>query len=262
MGTTWIVFLCGAKVVMANCFNERKIAKCKQKCNYVIEILLTFPNYGKPCQKLVYGLFIPKFEKKEKIMNTELIPVQNLIYEIRGKKVMLDFDLARLYQVETRALKQAVRRNLARFPSDFMFTLTRDEHNSLIIRARSQIVTSEDLQRNQQTKYMPFAFTEQGVAMLSSVLKSEIAIAANIAILRAFVRIRDYVMTTSALSSELRELRAKVDLLQLQQEENLGAVNDLSEDVRRDIDSLCIAIGELAEKLEEKKKEPRSKIGF
>lgn len=195
-------------------------------------------------------------------MNQELIPVQNLINEIRGQKVMLDFDLAKLYQVETKALKQAVRRNLARFPSDFMFTLTQEEFNSLIISPRSQFVTSEEEQRNRQTKYMPFAFTEQGVAMLSSVLKSEIAIAANIAILRAFVKIRDYVMTTSALSTELKELRARVDLLQIQQEENLGAVNDLSEDVRRDIDSLCIAIGELAERLEEKKKEPRPKIGF
>lgn len=195
-------------------------------------------------------------------MNQELIPVQNLINEIRGQKVMLDFDLAKLYQVETKALKQAVRRNLARFPSDFMFTLTQEEFNSLIISPRSQSVTSEEEQRNRQTKYMPFAFTEQGVAMLSSVLKSEIAIAANIAILRAFVKIRDYVMTTSALSTELKELRARVDLLQIQQEENLGAVNDLSEDVRRDIDSLCIAIGELAERLEEKKKEPRPKIGF
>ena len=195
-------------------------------------------------------------------MSDELIPVQNLIYEIRGQKVMLDFDLAKLYQVETKALKQAVRRNIERFPSDFMFTLTQEEHNSLIIRSRSQFVTTDFEQRNKQTKYMPFAFTEHGVAMLSSVLKSDIAIAANIAILRAFVHIREYLLTTANLSSELKELRTKVDLLQLQQEENLGAVNDLSEDVRRDIDSLCIAIGELAARLEEKKNEPRPKIGF
>ena len=76
-------------------------------------------------------------------MNEELIPVQNLIYEIRGKKVMLDFDLAKLYQVETKALKQAVRRNLDRFPEDFMFTLTPDEHKLLIINPRSQNVTTE-----------------------------------------------------------------------------------------------------------------------
>ena len=98
--------------------------------------------------------------------------------------------------------------------------------------------------------------------MLSGLLKSDIAIAANIAIMRAFVKVREYLLAASSVSSELRELRARVDLLQIQQEENLGAVNDLSEDVRRDIDSLCIAIGQLAERLEEKKKSPMPKIGF
>ena len=195
-------------------------------------------------------------------MSDEIIFIQNLIYEVRGKKVMLDFDLAKLYQIETKALKQAVRRNLERFPDDFMFTLTKEEHNSLIINARSQIVTSEEIQRNTQTKYMPFAFTEQGVAMLSSVLKSEVAIKANIAIMRAFVQVREYLLAASSVSVELQELRAKVDLLELQQEENLGAVNDLSEDVRQHIDNLYLAIAKLSTRLEEKKTEPRPKIGF
>ncbi len=98
--------------------------------------------------------------------------------------------------------------------------------------------------------------------MLSGVLKSDIAIAANIAIMRAFVKVREYLLAASSVSAELRELRARVDLLQIQQEENLGAVNDLSEDVRRDIDSLCIAIGQLAERIEEKKNTPTPRIGF
>ena len=98
--------------------------------------------------------------------------------------------------------------------------------------------------------------------MLSSVLHSETAIQANIAIMRAFVQVREYLLATSSLSAELKELKARVDLLQVRQEENLGAINDLSEDVRRDIDSLCIAIAQLAEKLEDKKKEPRPRIGF
>lgn len=98
--------------------------------------------------------------------------------------------------------------------------------------------------------------------MLSGLLKSDVAIAANIAIMRAFVQVREYLMTTSTLSAELKELRAKVDLLQLQQEENLGAVNDLSEDVRQDIDNLYMAIGELALRIEEKKNTPRPPIGF
>ena len=98
--------------------------------------------------------------------------------------------------------------------------------------------------------------------MLSSVLKSPISIEANIAIMRAFVQVRRYLLAASSVSAELRELRAKVDLLQLQQEENLGAVNDLSEDVRGEIDNLYLAIAELSTRLEEKKNEPRPKIGF
>ena len=144
-------------------------------------------------------------------MNDELILVQNLIHEIRGKKVMLDFDLARLYHIETKVLKQAVRRNLERFPDDFMFTLSSDEYNSLKVSIRSQFVTLED-GRGKYPKYPPFAFTEQGVAM--------------------------------------------------QREEDLGALNDLSEDVRQDIDNLYLAIADLSSKIEEKKNEPRPRIGF
>ena len=98
--------------------------------------------------------------------------------------------------------------------------------------------------------------------MLSGVLKSDIAIEANIAIMRAFVQVRQYLLAAASVSSELKELRAKVDLLQLQQEENLSAVNDLSEDVRGEIDNLYLAIAELSTRLEEKKNEPRPKIGF
>ena len=194
-------------------------------------------------------------------MSDEIVFIQNLIYEIRGKKVMLDFDLAKMYQIETKALKQAVRRNLERFPEDFMFTLSQEEYNRLIINIRSQFVTLGEGQ-GKYPKYAPFAFTELGVAMLSSVLKSEVAIKANIAIMRAFVQVREYLLAASSVSAELQELRAKVDLLQLQQEENLGAVNDLSEDVRQDIDNLYLAIAELSSRLEEKKTEPRPKIGF
>ena len=194
-------------------------------------------------------------------MSDELILVQDLIYEIRGKKVMLDYNLAGLYHIETKALKQAVRRNLDRFPPDFMFELSSEEYNSLKINIRSQFVTLEDA-RGKYPKYPPFAFTEQGVAMLSSVLKSETAIATNIAIMRAFVQVREYLLSTSTLSAELKELRAKVDLLSTQQEENLGALNDLSEDVRQDIDNLYLAIAELSSKIEERKQAPRKPIGF
>ena len=189
-----------------------------------------------------------------KDMSDELILVQNLIHEFRGKKVMLDFDLARLYQVETRVLNQSVKRNLKRFPSDFMFQLTEEEW----LTNSSQIVMTS----NRPKSALPYAFTEQGVAMLSGLLKSDVAIAANIAIMRAFVQVREYLLAASTVSAELKELRAKVDLLALQREEDLGAVNDLSEDVRKDIDNLYLAIGELSSRMEEKKAEPRRKIGF
>ena len=187
-------------------------------------------------------------------MSEDLIIVQNLIYEIRGQKVMLDSDLARLYQVETKVLNQAVRRNIKRFPEDFMFQLDNKEFANL----KSQIVTSSWGGR----RTPPLAFTEEGIAMLSSVLHSDVAIAANISILRAFVKVREYLLMVSTVSAEVKELRAKVDLLAMQQEENLGAVNDLSEDVRQDIDNLYLAIGELSSRIEEKKHEPRRKIGF
>lgn len=187
-------------------------------------------------------------------MSDELILIQNLIYEVRGKRVMLDFDLARLYNVETRVLNQAVKRNIKRFPIDFMFQLTKDELDSM----SSQFVMTS----KRPLSALPFAFTEQGVAMLSGVLRSDVAIATNIAIMRAFVQVREYLLATSSVSAELKELRAKVDLLQMQQEENLESVNDLSEDVRKDIDNLYYAIGELATKIEDKKNTQRIPIGF
>ena len=187
-------------------------------------------------------------------MSEDLIIVQNLIYEIRGQKVMLDSDLAKLYQVETKVLNQAVKRNSKRFPPDFMFQLDNKEFAIL----KSQFVTSSW----GGTRKLPYAFTEQGVAMLSGLLHSDVAIDANIAIMRAFVQVRQYLLTTASMSAELKELRAKVDLLAMQQEENLGAVNDLSEDVRKDIDNLYLAIGELSSRIEEKKREPQRRIGF
>lgn len=198
------------------------------------------------------SIFVPT--EKHYIMSEYLIVIQNLIHEVRGKRVMLDFDLAKLYQVETKDLNQAVKRNIKRFPPDFMFQLSIEETKSMM----SQFVISS----KRKTSAPPFAFTEQGVAMLSGLLKSDVAIAANIAIMRAFVQIREYLLTTSTISAELKELKAKVDLIQLQREEDITAMNDLSEDVRKDIDNLYLAIGELATRLENKKNEPQKRIGF
>jgi len=133
---------------------------------------------------------------------TELIV--NKIVFLRGEKVLLDYDLAKLYGVETKVLKQAVRRNIKRFPDDFMFELTKEENQSL----RSQNVT---LKRGQHSKYLPFAFTEQGVAMLSSVLNSERAIEVNIAIMRAFVQLRKMIASNNKLARKLAELEQHLE---------------------------------------------------
>ncbi len=131
----------------------------------------------------------------------ELELIKNNILEIRGKKVMPDMDLAKIYQVETRALKQAVRRNIDRFPQDFMFQLTKEEWSIL----RTQIVTLE-VGKGNHPKFLPFAFTEQGVAMLSAVLNSQRAVNASIAIMRAFVMIRQWALTYQELSDKLSDL--------------------------------------------------------
>jgi len=134
----------------------------------------------------------------------ELQVIQNKIYEIRGFRVILDFNLAELYQVPTKALKQAVKRNIQRFPDDFMFELTMEEWQNL----RSQIVTSSW----GGTRYAPFAFTEQGVAMLSSVLRSEISIEINISIMRAFVKIREFSFAYAELNQKLETFMIETNM--------------------------------------------------
>jgi hypothetical protein len=132
--------------------------------------------------------------------------IQQKIYEIRGMNVMLDFDLAKLYEVETRVLNQAVKRNAKRFPIDFMFQLTSEEWNVLI----SQIVISKPKTRG-GTQKLPYAFTEQGLAMLSGVLNSDKAIDVNIAIMRTFVFLRQYALTHKDLTEQLKTLEVKYD---------------------------------------------------
>jgi hypothetical protein len=134
----------------------------------------------------------------------ELQTIQSKIYEVRGQRIMFDFDLAELYGTETKYLKRTVRANTQRFPPDFMFELTHEEWDIL----RCNFSTS-----NQRggTRYMPFAFTEQGVSMLSSVLNSDKAIEMNIAIMRAFVFIRQYALTHKDLTDKIKELEKRYD---------------------------------------------------
>ena len=172
-------------------------------------------------------------EKTSLIISDEL--VINKIYYKREQKVMLDSDLATLYEVETKQLKRQVRRNTERFPDDFMFELTSEEFNSL----RSQIGT---LKRGEHVKYIPMAFTEQGVAMLSSVLNSERAINVNLQFIRIFTRIRQMLIDNTDLRLEIEKIKTKLD--------NQGKNMEL---VFRYLD-------ELIEKKSESK--PRKRIGY
>ena len=180
----------------------------------------------------------------------ELQNIQNLIYEIRGVRVMLDKDLAELYHVTTGNLNKAVKRNIRRFPPDFMFQLTKEEWDSL----RFQIGILET-GRGRYTKFLPHAFTEQGLAMLSGVLNSDIAIDVNISIMRAFVSLRR--VSAVVRKGDLIEMRK--DILTYI-DDILADQNDINESTRAQLDAISIALAELQAKPAEDK--PRRPIGF
>ncbi|OGC20989.1 hypothetical protein A3J90_06720 [candidate division WOR-1 bacterium RIFOXYC2_FULL_37_10] len=136
--------------------------------------------------------------------------IESRIYLVRGHKVLLDFDLAVLYQVPTKRLNEQVRRNMERFPEDFMFQLTYDETNSLRSQFATLKVNGGTSLRGKHKKYLPYAFTEQGIAMLSSVLKSKTAIQVNIQIMRTFTKLRALMENNKALAEKLKELESKV----------------------------------------------------
>ena len=178
--------------------------------------------------------------------------IQNRIYEIRGERVMLDRDLAVLYETETKALNLAVKRNIKRFPIDFMFRLTSEEFESL----RFQIETSEKgsnplrLQNETSkgrggTRYLPYAFTEQGVAMLSGILNSDKAITMNIAIMRAFVEVRHVLLLQSDMRAQLKQIKERIGEHDVQLNQIYDALENL-----------------LDEKAAQRKWDDRERIGF
>lgn len=177
--------------------------------------------------------------------------IQNRIYEIRGERVLLDKDLAALYEVETKALNLAVKRNIKRFPSDFMFQLTNEEFEGLrfqietsknIDSLRTQIATSKG---RGGTRYLPYAFTEQGVAMLSGILNSDKAINMNIAIMRAFVEVRKILLKQNDLKEQLKEIRERLG----EHDAQLNQIYDAMENL-------------LDEKAAQRKWNDRERIGF
>ena len=183
----------------------------------------------------------------------ELQLIQSKIYEIRGQKVMLDFDLAEMYEVETRVLNQAVKRHIERFPADFMFQLTAEEWQKM----SSQFVMTSRSKRPKTA--MPLAFTEHGVVMLSSVLRSNIAIQTSILIVRAFVAIRQLIANppvdrVGELEKQMKELKDYI-------EEVFTDYNDINEDTRMQLELINRTLAELQvrKKIEEK---PRNPIGF
>ena len=183
----------------------------------------------------------------------DLSLIQSKIYELRGYKVMLDFDLAEIYGIENKYLKRSVRHNINRFKGeDFMFELTREELT------RCKICTLNKKGRGSNIKYLPFAFTELGVAMLSSVLNSETAIETNRNIMRAFVVIRQLIINPPA--NEVQELKNEVKELKLYLEDVFTDYNDINEDTRMQLELINETLAELQTKSKELK--PRNPIGF
>ena len=177
---------------------------------------------------------------------------------MRGQRVMLDFDLASLYQVETHALNQAVKRNIERFPEDFMFQLTRGEWEIL----KSQIVTAKSIAKQ---RFQPDAFTENGVAMPSSVLRSPLAIQVNIGFMRAFTEFRRMAASLPPANpaADIAQLRKDFEDLKLDIKEILHGQNDINESTRIQLDTISTALAKLQyDKYDKREQKPRRKIGF
>ena len=195
---------------------------------------------------------------------SDLVLIQRKIFEIRGQKVILDRDLAALYQVETRVLNQAVKRNIDRFPEDFMFQLTLDEWKTI----SSQIVmTSEaEILKSQIVisswggdRKLPYAFTEHGVVMLASLLRSDIAVTMSVQITRAFVAMRQTIAALATTATKVELLNEKVERLNMYIEEVLHDQNDINEDVSMQLELINQSLAELQAK---PKDTPRRRIGF
>ena len=167
-----------------------------------------------------------------------LEPIKRRIYEIRGRKVMLDSDLAELYRVETKNLKRAVRSNMERFPSDFMFELTKEEYDAL----RCKNFTSNKRGGN---RYLPFAFTREGIGMLSGLLRSEIAVQANINIMRAFFQMQEALLIVSNTQLQLEQIRAEIKQLRTDMNDSMADQNEINELTRAQLDAISEALAEL-----------------
>ena len=200
---------------------------------------------------------------KEKILSSDN-SIQNIIYDIRGVKVMLDYDLASIYGVETRTLNQAVKRNLERFPQDFMFRLTEEEWDALAQSGMiSQIVISLLSKRKKTSP--PYAFTEHGAVMLASVLRSPSAVQMSVMVTRAFIAMRQALSSMLSYDLQIEQLSHKVDQLNAHVEEILhdqGNINQLQSQFNNELALQIEVINDALDQLREKKTEPDNPIGF
>ena len=185
----------------------------------------------------------------------EVQVIQNKIYEIRGQRVMIDRDLAELYQVTTGNLNKAVKRNIRRFPPDFMFQLTKGEFERL----KSDLIFQNGTSSWGGTRKLPYAFTEQGLAMLSGILNSDIAIDVNISIMRAFVAIRRMAAALPSAAADVIQLRKDFEELKLDIEDILADQNDINEDTRVQLELINESLAALQSTPPQK---PRRPIGF
>ena len=191
--------------------------------------------------------------------------IENIIYDVRGVKVMLDYDLATIYGVETRTLNQAVKRNMERFPPDFMFRITEEEWQTLgqKISMSSQIVMTYPEKRPK--KATPYAFTEHGAVMLASVLRSPSAIQMSVMVTRAFIAMRKTLSAMQSMDLKVEQLSHKVDQLNAHVEEILHDQNDINQLQSQFNDELALqikVINDALDQLREKKDEPSKQIGF
>ena len=203
----------------------------------------------------VFYHYFCRYKNDYTFMN-EVQQIQSKIYEIRGQRVMLDRDLADLYHVTTGNLNKAVKRNISRFPSDFMFQLTKEEFEFL----KQNLIFQNGISSWGGTRKLPYAFTEQGLAMLSGILTSDIAIDVNISIMRAFVAIRQMATSLPNASSDVAQLRKDFEDLKLDIEDILRDQNDINESTRLQLDAISTALAELQPKNQPQRS--RRRIGF
>ena len=204
-------------------------------------------------------------EKEILLVNKSM---QDLIYDIRGVRVMLDYDLASIYGVETRTLNQAVKRNMERFPPDFMFRLTESEwenvkRNLLVDNMPSQIVIASPNRRNKSAP--PYAFTEHGAVMLASVLRSPSAVQMSVMVTRAFIAMRQALSSMLSYDLQIEQLSSKVDQLNAHVEEILHDQNDINQlqsQFNSEVALQIEVINDALDQLREKKMVPKNPIGF